>query len=553
MSRSRPTLFFAIGGLLLLLALFLLTHRPPPPAPQPVALSVSSGSPPPPDSHTLALPPSSDLLPPPTDNLPPAEVVAALSAKLSTHLAHPIVRPHEAILIFKNAEGYHRFLARANGSGVIVAGRIDPLNIVRVRIRAYDTFAAQLVARAADYGGVSANPFVEFPPLPQARVGSPQIPVGNTLLSVLGVPAGTDTSSWGRGVTIAILDGGALPDPTFGARLRYMDIGLGYAGTGVSGRHGTAVAGLAAGSAPDAPGVAPAAEIISIRISNTDDKSDIFTITQAIVASVDAGANIINLSLGGNATSSAINRAIAYASQHGAVIVASAGNNGAGRLKWPAADPHVVSVGATDAAGHQAFFSNSGERLVLTAPGVSLAAADLDGRRSLFSGTSASAPVVAGALAVVISQTPGLTAAQAVEILKTHSSDGGAPGPDPDYGHGTVDLGWALDRANPARVDTAVSAHHYNAETASLEIVLQNRGTLPATALTLTIDLNGRPSTHTIPLIEPGRSLAVSLPVDAALAAAPIALRTRLYNSEGTTDVAPANNTRATLLDLAGR
>ena len=529
--------------------LWLITHRAPttlsfPPS-QPVPSTFNA-------EPARAQPPT-DIATALESSLSEAASVAALSEKLSTRLAHPNTRAHEAILIFKNAEGYQRFLARAGESGVIVAGRIDPLHMVRVRIRAYDTFAAQLVARAADYGGVSANTFVEFPPPPDTRIGSPEIPVNNSLLSVLGVPAGTNTSSWGRGVLIAILDGGAVPDPTLGARLRYLDIGLGYAGTGPSGRHGTAVAALAAGASPDAPGVAPSADILSIRVSNTDDKSDIFTVVQGIVAAVDAGAKIINVSLGGYATSSAIDRAITYASRQEAVIVASAGNNGAGRLTWPAADPRVVSVGATDATGRQAFFSNSGEHLALTAPGVGLQTADLDGRRSLFSGTSASAPIVAGAIAAVMSQTPGLSASQAVALLQTHSADGGAAGADPHYGRGTLDLGWVLARNDPGRIDTSVSSHHYNFDDASLEVVLQNRGARPAKNLVLSVELNGRPSTHAIPLIEAGRSLSVALPVDAATVAGPISLRTRLENPAGILDAVPANNLRASLIDVADR
>ncbi len=550
MSRTRSTSFLTAGGLLLLLCvLFFLTHREPASAPAPEAANVSEPAPRPLPTSTA----STDVAPVSDDDLRQAATVTALADKLAARLTHPSTRAHEAILIFKNADGYRRFLARAGQSGVIVAGQIDALNIVRVRVRAYDDFAADLVARAADYGGVSANTFVQIPPPPEERVTSRQVGVGNALLATLGVPAGTDTSDWGHGVTLAILDGGAGPDPTLGSRLRYLDIGLGYAGTGVAGLHGTAVAALAAGSAADAPGVAPAANVISIRVIDTDDKSDVFTVTQAIVAAVDAGAQVINLSLGGYSTSEALNRAIAYAGDRGVIIVAAAGNDGAARLTWPAADPRVVSVGATDATGRQAGFSNSGAQLHLTAPGVAIQTASLNNERTLFSGTSASAPIVAGAIAALMSQTPGLTAAQAVEILQTYSDDGGSAGADPNYGHGTLDLGWTLARNDRTRADTAVSGHHYNADTASLEVVLQNRGALPATQLTLTVDLNGRTSTYMVPLIDAGRSATVPLPIDAATAAGPIALRTRLNNPEGVIDAVPANNTQASLIDLAGR
>ncbi len=551
MSRSRPTSSLAFGGLLLLLlcGLFFLTHRNPSATPAPVTANASE----PARESDLVSTASPDLDPPSGVDLRQSATAAALAEKLAAYLTRPTTRAHEAVLIFKNTDGYRRFLARAAQVGVIVAGQIDQLNIVRVRVRAYDDFAAELVARAADYGGVSANTFVQIPPPPEERATSRQLGVGNALLATLGVPAGTDTSTWGRGVTLAILDGGAGPDPTLGSRLRYLDIGLGYAGTGVTGLHGTAVASLAAGAEPDAPGVAPAASVISIRVVNTDDKSDVFTVTQAIVTAVDAGAQIINLSLGGYSTSEALTRAITYADDRGVVIVAAAGNNGASRLTWPAADPRVVSVGATDATGRQASFSNSGSQLHLTAPGIAIQTASLNNERTLFSGTSASAPVVTGAIAALMSQTPGLTAAQAVAILLTYADDGGAAGTDPSYGHGTVDLGWALARNDPTRIDTAVSGHHYNPDTASLEVVLQNRGALTATQLTLTVELNGKTTLYTIPAIEAGRSATVPLPIDAVTAAGPITLRTRLDNPAGVIDAVPANNAQASLIDLAGR
>lgn len=552
MSRPRSHFPLFTGGVLLfiLVALFFFTHRPAPLSPSAVTINDPAGS-------SLANASTRET----TADTPPADAnlaldsatTALLSQKLSARLTRPDTRAHEAVLLFKNADGLQRFLARAAESGVIILGRIDPLHILRVRVRAYDTFAADLLARAADYGGISANTFVTIPPPPDARLTGPQYAVGNRLLATLGVPAGTDTSAWGRGITIAVLDGGALPDPTLGARLRYLDIGLGYAGTGQSAEHGTAVASLAAGSSPDAPGLAPAATVLSIRVMDTDDRSDVFTVTRAVVAAVDAGAQLVNLSLGGYATSEALNRALAYAAERNVLIIAAAGNDAAGRLVWPAADPRVISVGATDAAGRLAAFSNSGPQLHLTAPGVGLQSAALGNQRSLFSGTSAAAPVVTGALAALLSQTPGLTPAQAVEILRAHSDDGGPAGPDPHYGRGTLNLGWALARADTARTDTAVSSHHYNAATASLEVIVQNRGARPAVNLTLAVDLNDRASTVAIPSLLPGQSVAVPLTLDPASVAAPITLRTRLDNPAGINDAVPANNTRSSLLDLSGR
>ena len=240
--------------------------------------------------------------------------------------------------------------------------------------------------------------------------------------------------------------------------MQYLDIGIGTAaGTGPEDGHGTAVAALAAGESPNAPGVAPATDILSIRITDANTQSDIFTVARAILAAVDAGTQIINISLGGYDNSPVLSRAIDYATQRGVVIVASAGNDQAAELTWPAADARVVSVGAVDALGQQVTFSNSGPQLQLTAPGYGVLTAWLDGQRVYFDGTSASAPIVAGAMAAMMSVNPGMNAAQAWQALGQYASDGGAPGPDPDYGNGILNLGWAMNRNDRSRVWTSFS------------------------------------------------------------------------------------------------
>ena len=479
----------------------------------------------------------------------PDATAAVLAAKMNRRFTRPDARAHEAVLIFKNDDGYRRFLARAAQTGVEVLGQIDALSIARVHVRAYDTLAAELLAHAADYGGVAANTLVQAPPVPEDRSTHPQIPVRDTLLATLGIT--TDNSTWGRGVTIAVLDSGALPDVTLGGgRLKYLDIGLGYTGPVDESLHGTAVAALASGSSPDARGVAPAAGILSIRVTDTDGKSDAFTVTQAIVAAVDAAAQIINISMGGYSTSEAFDRAVAYADSHGAVIVAAAGNDQASRLAWPAADPRVISVGAVDATGEQVSFSNSGPQLHLTAPGYGIDTAGVNGERILFSGTSASAPVVAGAIAAVMSESTGLTAAQAVQVLQTHADDSGPAGVDPDYGHGVVDLGWAMTRNDPTRADIAISSNSYDAESSTVSVVIQNRSSTTTATMTLTADIAGTVRNYAVPPLAPGAVTSVNLPVDPAQLAREgrLVLRTDLVLPPGFTDQIPANNHRASVL-----
>lgn len=479
-------------------------------------------------------------------------VARELLANLQRLLVRRDARPDEGLLTFKDDDAYRRFFARAGQAGLTVLDQLDGLRAVRVRYDSLSSLQRDMLDHAADYSDVAANFLVNIPQAPakEDRAKINQVPFGNRSLEFLGVTG--DHSQWGRGTTIAILDSGVSGDATFGqGRLRAIDIGLGTAaGTDSEGGHGTAVAGLAAGLSPDAPGVSPSANLLSLRVTDANGTSDIFTVSRAIEAAVDAGAKIINISLGGYGTTSTLDAAITYASEHGAIIVAAAGNDQAARLTWPAADPRVISVGAVDAAGQQVTFSNSGPQLQMTAPGYGVQTAWLDGQRVTVNGTSASAPIVSGAIAAVMSQNPGFTAQQAWEVLQKTANDGGAPGADPSYGNGILNLGWAMNRTNPAYLDTAVASHYYDAANNEMDFVVQNRSGQPVGGLQLNVTAGGVASTHAISTLGAGASTVIKLPVDENVirASGGISFTSQLTNPTGVIDRVPANNRRSSTL-----
>lgn len=480
-------------------------------------------------------------------------LLAEITTRLKQQLERPEARASEAVLTFSSAAALQEFLARAARNGLHVVACIDGLNTVRVRYDSVGGLARELIENASGYSQVAPNFLIGAPATPpgvQERAAHVQVPVGNNLLPFLGITG--DTSNWGRGVTIAVLDSGVGSDATFGTgRLSCIDIGLGTVPAASSGDgHGTAVAALAAGMAADARGIAPASNVLSIRVTGDDGTSDTFTVARGILAATDAGAKIINISLGGYGTNAALDAAIAYATEKGAVIVAAAGNDQAARLTWPAADPRVVSVGAVDAYGQQVLFSNSGSQLQVSAPGYGVQTAWAGGARVFFDGTSASAPVVSGAIAAVLSQNPSLSPTQAWQVLEEHVSDAGVEGTDPDYGHGVLNVGWAMARNDPTRADTAVASHYYNPSTEQLQFVVQNRSAQAVAGLTLNISVNGAESRYAIPWLAAGAAQTVSLPLAASQLAAArrIELRSELVNPATITDQVPSNNTRATVL-----
>jgi hypothetical protein len=480
-----------------------------------------------------------------------ADLRAMLNA-MAEAIASGMAREREAVLAFKDDAALRRFLERAQKNGLAVLGQLGALRAVRVRFDSANALQRELIENDSDYDSITANARfgIPQPPAREDRANVNQVPFGNDTLAFLGAIG--DRSSWGRGTTIAILDTGVAADATFGlTRLRALDIGLGTTpGNGPEDGHGTAVAALAAGLAGDAPGVAPAASLLSIRVTDSSGTSDLFTISQAIVTAVDAGAKIINVSLGGYSTGPVLDSAIAYATQKGALIVAAAGNDQAAQLAWPAADPRVVSVGAIDKAEQQVSFSNSGPQLQLTAPGYGVQTAWLNGQRVYVDGTSASAPIVAGAIAAVISQNPSLTPQQAADLLARTANDGGQPGADAAFGHGIINLATALNSSNPTYVDTAVSSHYFDAANGQMQFVVQNRSGRTVSGLSLNVTAGTTSTSYSVPSLAAGETYVAKVPVSeiSLKSAGTIPFTTQLNNPIGVVDQVPAYNKRSSVL-----
>lgn len=480
---------------------------------------------------------------------PSAELLAALLMRLRAGDA----KPNEAILTFDSAEALKAFLARADSAGLKVLGTLDGLNMARVGYESLADLRNDMRDHAGDYADAGANYYVHIPQVPakEDRPQQQEVGFGDSLLAFMGVKG--DNSTWGKGVTIAVLDSGVVAHPAFSKdQVKYIDIGQGINGTGESDSegHATAVASLAAGAMAGVTGVAPGSTLLSIRVTGADGTSDIFTLAQGIQTAVDAGAKVINISLGAYNESAVLTRMIEYADSHGSVIVASAGNDQATQLTWPAADPRVISVGAVDALGQQVTFSNSGSQLQATAPGLGLYTAWPGNQIVSFDGTSGSAPLMAGAIAAVMSLNPSLTARQAATIVTQYSADAGAPGRDDDYGFGTTDVGYALNFSNPQYVDTSISSQYFHADQGLMEFVVQNRSGQPVDGMTLSVNAAGERQDVTVPWLNAGARWSWSVPVDQARLSSEgeLTYTSQLRNPNGIIDQNPGNNRKASVV-----
>jgi len=487
----------------------------------------------------------------PAPSLSPRDPAAELLARLLLMMGSRDAKPNEAILTFKDAAAMKDFLARADAAGLKVLGTLDKFNAVRVGYDDIRSLRDELLNNPGAHDGYGANYYVYMPAdIPvEERARQQEVGFGENTLAFMGVKG--DLSTWGKGVTIAILDSGVAAHPAFAAsRLKSIDIGQGYTGTGEGDGHGTAVAALAGGNVAGATGVAPASNLLSIKVTNAEGVSDLFTLAQGIMTAVDAGAQVINISLGAYQNSSVLSRAIGYADERGAVIVAAGGNDQASQLTWPAADSRVVSVGAVDALGQQLTFSNSGENLSVTAPGLGLSTAWPGNQIVSFDGTSGSSPLMAGAIAAVMSQVPGLTAQQAASLLSTYSADAGPPGQDASFGHGTIDIGYALNYNNPAYYDPSVASHYFNSDQGRVEYVIQNRSGQAVDGLMLNVNAAGVRETVAVPPLNAGERWTYNVFVDEARLAAESQLEyySQLRLPAGLQDQNPANNGKASVV-----
>ena len=249
--------------------------------------------------------------------------------------------------------------------------------------------------------------------------------------------------------------------------------------------HGTHVAGTAAAATFNSvwgAGVAPMAQLLPLNVFGTNTGASSLDIVQAMRYAAglanSAGslpvrrADVINLSLGGGGSCSPVfQEAVNAARGAGTLVVAATGNEGRNDLGQPApvGQPAncsgVIAVSATgpaDASGQPVLapYANTGPQVTLTAPGgvsgqpVWSSGADISGTQRIaamagLQGTSMAAPHVAGVLALMRYLNPALTVARIDDLIAAGalSTDLGAAGRDPAFGHGLVSASKAVAAA----------------------------------------------------------------------------------------------------------
>jgi subtilisin family serine protease len=176
--------------------------------------------------------------------------------------------------------------------------------------------------------------------------------------------------------------------------------------------HGTMVAGLI-------HAVAPRARILPLKAFSADGTGRSSDVAQAIYYAVLSGARVLNLSFTFTQLSQEVMDATAYAALQGSIVVAAAGNEGLAVKRWPAEHKWVVGVGATTLDDARATFSNQGyDTFNIGAPGVNLVTTYPGGAYAAVSGTSFSAPLMSGAVALMGNAAPLLDWSATADVVK---------------------------------------------------------------------------------------------------------------------------------------
>lgn len=273
-----------------------------------------------------------------------------------------------------------------------------------------------------------------------------------TNLTQINVAAAWDIST-GAGVIIGICDSGVdgtHPDLADNMVAGYNFYDGNTTTTDVRG-HGTAVAGVAAAALNNTTGmagVAGDAQIMPLRVSDLNGGALWSTVAKAIQYAADHGCRVVNLSYSPSADAQTIQTAAAYLLAAGGVLVCAAGNTGAENTSPQTTV--LVDVGSINSDNTLSSFSTYGNIVHCVAPGNNVLSTKNGGGYGLVSGTSFSAPTVAGVLALIFSANPDLTAAQAISILLGNVTDLGTAGRDKYFGYGKVNAGVAVAAAAAA-------------------------------------------------------------------------------------------------------
>jgi hypothetical protein len=289
--------------------------------------------------------------------------------------------------------------------------------------------------------------------------------------------------SRGRNVIVAVIDSGIDTDhPELANTIADRFDALGSKeGPHV---HGTGIAGAIVSHAR-LMGSAPSAKILAIRAfgaAPNGAESTSFVVLKSLDFAASHGAQIVNMSFAGP-KDALLERGIAASAAKGIVLVAASGNAGAKSPPlFPAANPNVIAVSATDAYDRLFPASNRGSHIAVAAPGVEIFLPAPEGKYQMTSGTSFSAAYISGLAALMLERDPALKPDALRAILIKTARDLGTPGRDDLFGAGEADAFGAVTAVAGSAVPVATAIDQPSEKVVEQQAAAATRDLGPATA-----------------------------------------------------------------------
>lgn len=247
--------------------------------------------------------------------------------------------------------------------------------------------------------------------------------------------------------------------------------------------HGTHVSGIIASKENNQgiTGVAPNAKIMPIKVLSSNGGSDL-SVANGIRYAVENGADIINLSLGGERklfekSNNITCEAIKVANRNNIPVVVASGNQGSynNPLNLPAGCKGAISVAALNKELKKSYFSSYDSTIFISAPGVDILSTIPHSNYNNFahmSGTSMAAPFISGSLALLLEKYPNISYGEVIFKLKNSTLDIDIPGKDPNTGYGIIDLNKLLN--NKSSNLTYIKRKVKNTESAVISKAISN-------------------------------------------------------------------------------
>nr|WP_302328453.1 S8 family serine peptidase [Salirhabdus salicampi] len=291
----------------------------------------------------------------------------------------------------------------------------------------------------------------------------------------------------GKGVKVAVVDTGIAPheDLVISGGKSF----VGYTDSHVDDNgHGTHVAGIigAKNNNTGIVGVAPDSLLYSVKVLDESGNGYLSNLVSGIDWAITNKMDIINLSVGTDFGASSLKAAVDKAYNNGIILVAAAGNDGAGNgdtVDYPARYDSVIAVSATNTDNNIASFSSIGNTVEVAAPGSRILSTHLNNTYQTSSGTSMASPFVAGHLALIKEANLSLTVQQMRKIVQQNVHDLGSGGRDDLFGYGLIQTSYGINLYGTNRYETSVRVSKFGWPDRADTIVL-GRGDIPVDALT---------------------------------------------------------------------